>query len=46
MCILFKGKVYSVGDGFCYEGLIKENSYHFVIDCGSKPATHKKKQDN
>lgn len=34
----FRGKVYSVGDGFCYEGTIKKNEdkYHFVIDCGSQ----------
>ncbi len=34
----FKGKVYSVGDGFCYEGMItdKNSKYHFIIDCGSQ----------
>lgn len=35
----FRGKVYSVGDGFCYEGITQsENNgkYHFVIDCGSQ----------
>ena len=34
----FIGKNYSVGDGFCYEGLVYSNKkkYHFVIDCGSK----------
>lgn len=40
----FNGKVYSVGNGFCYEGLIGiENQYHFVIDCGSIPSSKKKK---
>lgn len=35
----FCGKVYSVGDGFCYEGMIISNNnckYHFIIDCGSQ----------
>lgn len=39
MCESFCGKVYSVGDGFCYEGMIisKNNiKYHFIIDCGSQ----------
>ena len=39
MCESFYGKVYIVGDGFCYEGIIisKNNSkYHFIIDCGSQ----------
>lgn len=34
----FKGRVYSVGDGFCYEGIIKENTatiYHKMIAIGS-----------
>ena len=43
----FKGRVYSVGDGFCYEGIIKENtsnSYHFVIDCGSQAPKNRKQK--
>lgn len=47
MCMSFRGKVYSVGDGFCYEGIIHDKSYsdkyHFVIDCGNKVPTCKKK---
>lgn len=45
MCVNFEGKVYSVGDGFCYEGKIqnRKGEYHFLIDCGSN-APRKKKQ--
>lgn len=40
----FVGHVYSVGDGFCNEGIIidGEERYHFVIDCGSQPPKKKK----
>ena len=34
----FRSKIYSVGDGFCYEGIIKsenKDDYHFIVDCGS-----------
>lgn len=42
MCTYFSGKTYSVGDGFCYEGIIRgKTCYHFVIDCGSKFSTNK-----
>ena len=40
----FRGRVYSVGDGFCYEGMIiveKYSKYHFVIDCGSQAPKNK-----
>lgn len=43
----FDGYVYSVGDGFCYEGIIRNNhsKYHFVIDCGSQePKKSKQKK--
>lgn len=43
----FFGKVYSVGDGFCYEGRIKgENGskFHFVIDCGSQAPKNRKQR--
>lgn len=47
MCVSFCGKAYSVGDGFCYEGIIYSKSssdqYHFVIDCGNKVPTCKNK---
>lgn len=39
MGLEFTGKAYSVGDGFCYEGMIEagENKrFHFVTDCGSQ----------
>ena len=39
MCTSFWGKAYSVGDGFCYEGIIKNSNngkFHFVVDCGSQ----------
>lgn len=39
MNLMFMGNVYSVGDGFCYEGMIQNDQgsdYHFVIDCGSE----------
>lgn len=42
----FRGQAYSVGDGFCYEGIIKNecnNKYHFVIDCGNKTPVCRKK---
>ena len=37
MHMVFQGKVHSVGNGFCYEGLMDcyRPQYHFVIDCGS-----------
>ena len=47
MCREFDGHVYSVGDGFCYEGIIQNNGskYHFVIDCGSQePKKSKQKK--
>ena len=42
MHTFFKGRAYSVGDGFCYEGIIenRDNNYHFVIDCGSQSPYH------
>lgn len=46
MCTTLTGKVYSVGDGFCYEGIIqdeKHDEYHFVIDCGNKTPTCRKR---
>lgn len=46
MCTDFWGKVYSVGDGFCYEGIINNSSsrrFHFIVDCGSQ-APQKTKQ--
>ena len=47
MCVYFCGKAYSVGDGFCYEGIIHDESssdkYHFVIDCGNKVPTCRNK---
>ena len=42
MCTYYIGKVYSVGDGLCYEGQIKNqfnSKYHFVLDCGNKTPT-------
>lgn len=46
MNIDFNGNVYSVGDGFCYEGIIfnynnGRSEYHFVIDCGSQAPNKK-----
>lgn len=44
MGLRFKGNAYSVGDGFCYEGMIindQREVYHFVIDCGSEAPKHK-----
>lgn len=44
MGLRFKGNAYSVGDGFCYEGMIRNNQrndYHFVIDCGSEAPKYK-----
>lgn len=43
MDIIFSGNVYSVGDGFCYEGRIL-NKYHFVIDCGSEVPRNRKQR--
>ena len=44
MDLMYTGNAYSVGDGFCYEGMIQNNQgndYHFVIDCGSEAPKHK-----
>lgn len=42
----FTGKVYSVGDGLCYEGRWRserDKRYHMVIDCGNRIPTCRKK---
>lgn len=46
MLMDFTGKVYSVGDGLCYEGCWRSergSRYHMVIDCGNRIPTCRKK---